>query len=144
MGPKRVKIFNQEYLNKHFGEEHKKAFGTMPPKGGYPDTGCGRYAQYLSYKEWVEINNANRAHYNFVEQIGVVIPLILIAGLYFPFYAAVIGAAHAVGRVIYTIGYVFRGADGRLPGAGICDIAILALFVLAPWSGYKFYQGATK
>ena len=29
--------------------EHKEAFGSSPPKEGYPDTGNGRYSNELSY-----------------------------------------------------------------------------------------------
>ena len=39
-------------MDKHFGEEHAKAFpdGSKPPKGGYPDTGNGIYSKKLTYK----------------------------------------------------------------------------------------------
>jgi hypothetical protein len=36
-------------MTQHFGEEHKKAFGTDIEKGGYPDMGSGQYAQKLPY-----------------------------------------------------------------------------------------------
>ena len=39
IGPKRKAFFTDEFMQKHFGEEHAKAFpnNPKPPKGGYPD-----------------------------------------------------------------------------------------------------------
>ena len=51
-----------------FNDEHKFAYPEeKPEEGGYPDNGEGHYAQYLSYKEWVEFCNHQRVHWNFVE-----------------------------------------------------------------------------
>lgn len=50
VGGLRKKFFPKEKLQKEFGEEHKKAFGTEIARGGYPDTGSGRYSANLSYK----------------------------------------------------------------------------------------------
>ncbi len=61
----RVRIFTQTYLQNNYGEEHLKAFGTEIPKAGYPDTGNGYYSKNLSYEEWFQFNNAQRAHYNY-------------------------------------------------------------------------------
>ena len=66
---KRYSIFTKDFLEKNFGEEHRKAFpgDTAVPKGGFPDNGSGYYSRKLSYKEWFEFNLAQRAHLNFVE-----------------------------------------------------------------------------
>jgi glutathione S-transferase len=93
--------------------------------------GNGRYAAKLSYKEWYEFNSAQRAHYNFVEWIASTIVLILIAGLYFPIPGAALGLAYFIGRLVYSIGYVFKGPQGRVIGVLINDLAFLALFVLS-------------
>lgn len=79
---KRKKLFNEEFLQKNFGDEHKKEFGTKVPAQGYPDTGNGRYSEKLSYKDWFEFNNAQRVHQNFVETVGIVMISTLIAGFY--------------------------------------------------------------
>jgi len=44
-GGLRSKIFNEEFLKK-FEADHKEAFGSssVPSKGGYPDSGNGRYS----------------------------------------------------------------------------------------------------
>ena len=59
-GKKRGKIFTPEFLEKNFGEEHRKAFpgDKGVPKGGYPDNGSGLYSRKLSYKDWFEFNLA--------------------------------------------------------------------------------------
>ena len=93
--------------------------------------GNGRYASKLSYKEWYEFNLAQRAHYNFVEWIASTIVLILITGLYFPIPGAALGLAIFIARLIYSIGYVYKGPKGRSIGALINDLAFLALFVLS-------------
>ena len=45
-GGKRSSTFTYDFLNKNFGEEHKKATGKDFNKrsGGYPDMGSGKYA----------------------------------------------------------------------------------------------------
>ena len=60
------KVFTKEFMEQHFGEEHRKATGKDIEKGGAPDMGSGLYSQKLSYKEWYDFNNAQRAHYNYV------------------------------------------------------------------------------
>lgn len=54
VGPLRKKFFTAEFL-KQFEKEHKEAFGDskkLPIGEGYPDTGSGRYALKLPYKQW--------------------------------------------------------------------------------------------
>lgn len=62
----RLRIYTSTYLKNNFGEEHLNAFGKEIPSGGYPDTGNGYYSKNLSYEEWFQFNNAQRAHYNYV------------------------------------------------------------------------------
>ena len=64
----RYKVFNEEFM-KQFNEEHQAAFGTDAPKGGHPDDGNGYYSQKLSDKDWYDFQNAQRAHYNFLETV---------------------------------------------------------------------------
>ena len=58
MEVKRAKVFNGEFMKKHFGEEHMKAYpkDTKTPQYGYPDMGSGFYSKKLSYKDWFEFN----------------------------------------------------------------------------------------
>jgi len=46
----RRSIFTPEFMAKHFTDEHKKAFGTAPPKQGYPDNGNGKFMHKASFK----------------------------------------------------------------------------------------------
>lgn len=46
----RNQVFNQEFMEKNFGEIHKSEIGQPIPPMGYPDMGSGVYSQKLSYK----------------------------------------------------------------------------------------------
>lgn len=135
---KRRKYFNEEFLQKNFGEEHKKAYGCNVPKQGYPDLGNGRYSQKLSYEAWFDFNNAQRCHQNFLETVSLMIFAILIAGLYFPKAAAILGAVHFIGRIFYIIGYTKSGADKRIIGAVFSHGTTLITLVYAGISSAKF------
>ena len=135
---KRKQYFNKEFLEKNFGEEHKKEFGTTVPKFGYPDHGSGRFSQKLSYKAWFELNNAQRCHQNFLESVALLIFAVLISGLIFPKAAAIIGAIHFVGRIFYILGYTTKGgADNRLIGAGLAHGTTLIALGLAIFTSLK-------
>lgn len=117
-------------------QEHKKAFGTPINDNGYPDMGSGRYAELMPYDKWVRFNNAQRAHYNMVEQSAPVLACIAGAGLYFPKLSAGLGFAFSLGRVLYAVGYSSnKGADGRMVGVIIAELATIALFGTAIYAG---------
>ena len=114
---------------KSMAAEHKHAFGVEPNDMGYPDMGCGRYADQLSYEQWVEINNAQRAHYNMVESSGPVLASMALGGLILPRVCAGLGLAYAVARFLYAQGYNSKkGADGRMVGAAMGALSTLGLF----------------
>jgi len=138
----RKKMFTQEFMEQHFGEDHWKAFGTRITKDGYPDMGNGRYAQRLSYEDWYNFNNGQRAHYNSVEQVASVVALILVTAFYLPMVAGYLGWTYFVGRIIYTMGYLKAGPKGRLVGALVMDLPLLALFVTSIYSGIKIWYGS--
>ena len=140
-GGKRSKMFSKDFLEKNFGEEHEDAFGEKIKAGGYPDMGNGRYAQKLSYKDWYNFNNGQRAHYNFVEQVASILFLIFITGLNLPWLAGAFGWAYFAGRLLYTIGYLRSGPHGRLVGVLIMDVATLALFVIAIIAVVRIWKG---
>lgn len=114
------------------------------PKGGYPDMGCGRYAAKLSDEDWLLFNNAQRAHYNFVEGVATYILLILVSGLYYPLYATYLGIAIFIGRLLFSIGYVSKGPNGRLIGALLVDFGLLGLVVLSVMSGLNVTKGKSS
>eukprot|EP00421_Protoceratium_reticulatum_P027432 CAMPEP_0168477730 /NCGR_PEP_ID=MMETSP0228-20121227/62568_1 /TAXON_ID=133427 /ORGANISM="Protoceratium reticulatum, Strain CCCM 535 (=CCMP 1889)" /LENGTH=266 /DNA_ID=CAMNT_0008493919 /DNA_START=45 /DNA_END=846 /DNA_ORIENTATION=+ len=133
----RAKLFkSKEFLEKQavkdMKEAHKKAFQSEMNDMGYPDMGCGLYAQQLEYHEWVEFNNAQRAHYNMIEASGFVLASMLGAGLRFPKPCGILGFVFTAGRLLYARGYMSRkGADGRIFGALVSAGSGLSLYFLA-------------
>ena len=87
-------------MDEKFGKEHEEAHKGKDKigKGGYPDHGNGRYAQKLSYKNWMKFAIAQRCHYNYLENICQVTTGILMCGLHNPNVATTIGAVYVVGR----------------------------------------------
>ena len=109
-------------------EDHKRATGESSlPKEGYPDMGAGRFSDLLSYQDWYRFALNQRVHYNYVEGVASAITLNVIAGCFFPRYAAALGGAYMLGREVFATGYVTAGAKGRIYGAVLLDLALLGL-----------------
>ena len=104
----------------------------MVTPGGFPDSGCGFYADKLSYKEWYELNNVLRVHSNFIENIPVIVFILAVGGIYFPLIALIVGAVNVISRPVYIQGYLKHGSIGRLNGAYLGGIPLggLALITL--------------
>ena len=75
----------------------------LPP--GY----TGRYAALLDYPKWLALNNAQRAHYNYVEGAPTALVELLLAGLWFPKFAASAGVVYIIGRQMYAHSYAKSG-----------------------------------
>ena len=121
-----------EFLNKKeivaLQEEHKKNFGTPINDMGYPDMGNGRYSAQLSYTQWVEFNNAQRAHYNMVESSAPVLATVIVGGLFQPIACSILGNMYAIGMLLFSYGYKSKkGADGRMAGAALRTLSTIAL-----------------
>ena len=132
-GKIRRKVFNKEFMSQ-FNKEHQEAFGCDAPVGGHPDNGNGYYADKLSYADWYVFNNWQRAHINFLETFAPVVVMIAITAINQPAIAAYSMAALIVGRLLYAIGYCKGGPKGRVVGAIITDLGLLAALVGAIWS----------
>jgi hypothetical protein len=144
VGGARGKAFGKEWVKtpaaEKLIEEHKKALGdaSKDDKGGvpkfsasgYPDMGSGRYSATLPYKAWFEFNNAQRVHYNLVENLPSILALHLVAGVYFPRAAAAAAVPWLVARHIWGMNYVSAGPEGRYNG-----IAALHQLCLISWFG---------
>ena len=124
----RYRVFSAEFMEQ-FDQEHMEAFGTKAPKGGHPDDGNGYYSQKLSYKDWYEFQNVQRAHYNFLETIIPVAIMTSITAINQPLWAAICGFILAFARILYAQGYKRFGPKGRVAGAVITDLALLAVLV---------------
>jgi glutathione S-transferase len=105
--------------------------------------GSGLYAQKLTYKQWFDFNNAQRAHYNLIEIAPSAFIFLLIAGVYFPIPAAIIGLALVFARAIYSIGYVKGGPKGRIFGGVLNSLCLLGLLGLGVASAVKLINGET-
>ena len=55
--------------------------------------------------------------------------MVLITAINEPLWALICACLLTVGRVFYAIGYRMKGPQGRIFGAIIVDIALLAVFV---------------
>ena len=134
VGRPRMRIYNKEFMAQ-FNEEHEKAFGkgARPAKYGYPDMGTGYYSQKLSYKDWMEINLIQRAHYNFLESIFIVVPQVLMAGLTLPTTAITLAWIHFVGRIIYTFFYKQK-PSGRGRARLFLGVSMLGLLLSSVYS----------
>ena len=126
---KRAKTYTQEYMEKNFLDEHKKAFPNdkTVPKFGYPDMGCGWYSSKLTYKQWFEFNLAQRVHGNFLEQQIIVCFFILVAGVKHPKWTIILGFLYSAGRLLNAYQYT-KTVKGRVPGF---ILSVLSLFSLA-------------
>ncbi|KAL7746227.1 Microsomal glutathione S-transferase 3 [Sorochytrium milnesiophthora] len=103
----------------------------------YPDMGSGRYAAKLTDQQWLQFNNAQRAHYNYVEGFGPAVALLLLGGLFFPKENAAIGAVYIVGRQLYASGYRAKGSSGRMLGVAMLDLALLSMAGTSVWGAIK-------
>lgn len=127
------KLFSSdEFKNKkevrELQEEHKKAVGGEIDPQGYPDMGNGRYAQLLSYADWLTFNKAQRTHYSMVEVSGPVCASMVATGIYYPRTVALLGLSFTVGRIVYAIGYMSNPKNRGL-GAVIADLSFLGIWV---------------
>eukprot|EP00607_Mallomonas_marina_P008497 CAMPEP_0182416644 /NCGR_PEP_ID=MMETSP1167-20130531/1008_1 /TAXON_ID=2988 /ORGANISM="Mallomonas Sp, Strain CCMP3275" /LENGTH=164 /DNA_ID=CAMNT_0024589601 /DNA_START=14 /DNA_END=505 /DNA_ORIENTATION=- len=129
------KAFLDQEKVKQLQEEHKKHFSEGIQKFGYPDMGNGRYSQLLPYQDWVNFNNAQRSHYNMIESSGPVLACLVTSGFMYPKVAAASGFTYAVGHILYSIGYITKGANGRIVGAVLSHSNSIFLFLLALYAG---------
>jgi len=135
IGGIRKKVYSKEFFAKQFPDIKN------PPNNGYPDMGSGWFSRKLTYNDWLLINNAQRAHYNYLEGLTFAVVSELVAGLFYHKYALYLGLAYIVGRFLYGIGYRTAGPKGRGIGAGIQDIAVFVLFGFACWGTFNAAGG---
>ncbi|KAK5995838.1 Glutathione S-transferase 3 [Cladobotryum mycophilum] len=89
-----------------------------------------------------KFNCAQRAHANFTENHTPFLGALLISGLRFPVAAAVVGAAWAVSRVLFVLGYTSdAGPKGRRVGSAGSFITDTILKGLAVYTSYVLVTG---
>ena len=87
---------------------------------------------------------------NLVEQIHFILVFFMIGGLILPKIIMVLSWVSAIGRIIYVLGYIFKGANGRLLGAFFNIIpsyfttlvALIVLIVAGIKNGFYFSDNA--
>jgi glutathione S-transferase len=73
-------------------------------------------------------------HGNFVEDALPAVVLQLIGGLRFPIPAAGFGLAYNVGRLLFAVGYMWKGHPGSVLGTIVVYLSLVALTILAIWA----------
>lgn len=137
----RKKFFSKEFMEANFGALHQEEVGSKLPALGYPDMGSGKYSEKLPYKDWFELNNAMRTHQQYVEQVGILLPFMLMSGLSAPKATAALGMTYFIGRLLYTTGYISKaGPSGRETGAIMSSVAFMGIGVLSLYSGYRLLR----
>lgn len=117
----RQAAFTAEYMEARFGEAHRFACGrdSPVPRMGYPDQGSGLYSKQLPYKQWYELNVAQRIHNNSLEHLSWVMPLLLVGGVFNPRWTASAAGVVLVGRELYRFGYLSKhGPNSTIREAG--------------------------
>lgn len=126
---RRSKFFTKEFMKNHFGELHENNFRDLPPDQGYPDMGNGIFSNKLTYSQWFEFNCAQRCHYSAIEQMVIFVPVSLLICSYSNLAAAIVNVIWALGRVIFTWGYLIH-PDKRTVGAVVMELGVLGGLVL--------------
>jgi len=138
IGSARKKCFTKKFFSDNFPELKD------PPVGGAPDNGMGRFADKLSWDNWFLINNAQRSHLNFVEGIAPILVSMLVSGLFYTRLTVVLGIIYMIGRFLYSLGFVLKGAKARGPGFGLLIISQTILNVAALYGSYNAGGGLQK
>jgi len=131
----RRKLFTKDFFAKNFPEIKE------PPRGAYPDMGCGRYANKLPMEDWITFNNYQRSHYHYIENITLVLIALLVAGLSYPKLATIMGIVYIVGRELFGIGYRMNNAKIRSLGGISSEIVQIVFFIIAIMSGWNLGGG---
>jgi len=137
----RQRIFTRSFFSTHFPSIKPE------PEMGYPDNGGGRFSDRLSDSDWLEVANAQRAHYNYVEQLPISLSLLTISGLVYPRVAVIGGAVYIVGRALYGQGYRSKGSKGRYRGVVAVDVGLLLLLggsLMSAWTIGGGWAGTQK
>lgn len=122
---------NYNIIEERYGEEHRKALGENMKinKGGYPDIGNNLYADLLPYRDWVRVNNAQRAHEKLIQSMIILYPNAFLGMLVYPRFTLFLMYAFLWFRLLHINGYLsFRGYN-KAVGAEEFSKLCLVLFV---------------
>ena len=86
----------------------------------------------------MELNVAQRAAGNYLEQLTAIVAPLLMAGSFMPRFAAAVGAFYLVGRHLHTSGFKPKtSTNGRVPGFGTCMLSQALLIVCCLCRGFR-------
>ena len=121
-----------------YAEAHKKAMGDEIDKNGYPDMGNGPISQQLDYADWLSINNAQRAHYKYIEESAPFLASVVTAGLVFPRTSAILCLTNVVARIVWGRAYTKYGSSKRYSSGGmLAPLSTIAMLFVATYAGLK-------
>ena len=128
-----------------FWAEHQQAFPDATLEQfektiGFPDMGSGHFAKKLSYADWYKFNNAQRVHYNYLENLQLILVLIFIAGLKQPLAALILACIYFAGRTLYSFGYGMKGPGGRNFGGMFAGLSLLTLLALSLYTVSEYMK----
>lgn len=121
---------NFALIENKYGEVHREALGkeTSINKYGYPDIGNNLYADLLPYKDWVRVNNAQRAHESLVNSLIIVYPNAFIASLVYPKVTVGLLYALLLFRTVNINGYLSnRGYNKAVGGEEFSKLTLVLL-----------------
>ena len=102
--------------------------------------GSGHFAKKLSYADWYKFNNAQRVHYNYLENLQLILVLIFIAGLKQPLAALILACIYFAGRTLYSFGYGMKGPGGRNFGGMFAGLSLLTLLALSLYTVSEYMK----
>merc|ERR1712096_193285 len=94
-----------------------------------PEHGLGRLSSSLHIADWVDFQNAQRAHLNYLETLSLTQSALAVSGYFYPKPASILALIHLLGRQIYCSS--FRSSPSkRATGFVILSLTNLAMFGL--------------
>ena len=113
-----------------YGPAHREALGQTAKINiyGYPDIGNNLYADLLPYRDWVKVNNAQRAHEILVNSLISVYPNAFIGALVYPRMTAVVVYALLFFRMMAINGHLsYRGYNKAVGAEEFSKLATVIL-----------------
>ena len=135
----RNQVFTKKFMEDNFGEIHFRETRNSTPIGGFPDMGCGRYSDKLTYYDWFRLNNAQRNHYSYLENFSVIALTLLIGGIYYPFYSTVFAIGIFISRILYGFYLTPKGVASafRRTGEFFQNLLLFGALIVALVSAYQ-------
>ena len=75
------------------------------------------------------MNNGQRVQMHFLDNITFNLISIAFIGFRFQWIALGLGSAIILGRLLFSVGYVMKGPRGRMVGALLTQLSILASYI---------------